>query len=109
DDVPSFDVALGLWREALAVIEIRADAEVREEERILEDAAHATILGREIDMLPRVEQHAARDGDASALRPHDARDRMPDRRLSGSRFSEECDDRRIGRECRLDRERSAPK
>ncbi len=77
---------------------------MRKEQVVLKDVSKATALRRNIDASIAVEQRLSVDDDPSAARTQDARDGIDDRRLSGSRSTEQPDDRRLGPERHLELE-----
>ena len=70
----ALDQALGRRAQALPVGEVRLDGKMRKEQRVLEDVADAPALRRDIDPLPRIEQHGVVDADRAPRRLADAGD-----------------------------------
>ena len=72
-----------------AVEEVAPDVHVREQRDVLRHVADVALVRRHVDPALRREQHAAVDGDRSAVRRAQPRDGVEDRRLAGARRPEE--------------------
>ena len=96
-------------REDAAVAEIRPDAQMREQPRILEDDTHATPMRRQEQPGGGIDQRGAVHQDPAAVRPGEPGDQVDQRRLARTRAPEQGGEPRPGREGGLEREGSAPK
>ena len=92
----------GLAVEPAPVEQVAAHAEMREQPAVLEDIADAAAMPRNEDAALGVDQHLAVDGDAAAVRPHQAADDVDQGRLARARPAEQRRQPGRGREARVD-------
>ena len=77
---------------------------MREQPAVLEDVADAAMMARHEDAALGVDKHLAVDGDAAAVRPHQAADDVDQGRLARARPTEQRRQAGRGREARGDAE-----
>ena len=98
DDARLVDDAILRRAQPLAVEQVRFHVHVREQQRVLEDVADASLFGRQIDASRGVEQEHVVDADVTAQRLGDPGDGVDHAGLAGTGATEETDDRRVGGE-----------
>src|SRR5262252_7837683 len=97
--MPGFDHSLAVGRAAKAVIKVRLDVQMREQQIVLEHVAEPPTLRRHVDAALTVEERGLVDDDAAPLRPGDAGERVDKTGLARSRSPEKAHDRSLGTKC----------